>query len=534
MTEADFVRAVAAEPDDDTVRLAFADWLDEQGKSGRAQFVRVQVERARLDEFDPRQSELFAAEQRLLVEHADDIIGRFRGIDEDFRLRRGFVEMVQGTAELLADRLGELCSHTPIREIRLTGMTEAGLGAKLGALKELARVERVEINDLKGDRHELDETHALLDSPNWAKVRGITLVTGIRREGFLALLDRPAFAGLREIRLNGYEADSLVDALAERPNLPVESIAVHHNRMGECSLTNEGLQKLANTPHWARLRALDVGACPMGYDWAKYEDVLPRSGLRRLVLRAPGMNVGLAGDCNGVLRAASWGKVESFGFHNMLFDSKDLDRLRTHPSAGQLKSLHLTSSRMRGATLDVLFTSPGLSNLRRFVCDADCNSAVIASPEAAPMANLVELGMGMAGEASAAVGASPHLGRLRKLDGNTDKLAVAKAIATSAHLPALNWLSLGCGDRFSLDATTAEGLATNPALPNLALIEVYGGRWDETSLTPLLESRRPWVRLDTRRVADEALRQKARDRMMRAKVHQPPTDECRETDWYPE
>lgn len=533
MTEADFIRAVAAEPDDDTVRLAFADWLDEHGRPGRAQFVRVQVERARLDEFDPRQSELFAAEQRLLVEHADDIIGRFHGV-EDFRLRRGLVEMVQGTAALLAHELGEMCAQSPIREIRLTGMTESGLGAKLGALKELARIERLEINDLKGDRHELDETDALLKSKNWQKVRGITLVTGIRREGFLALLDRPAFAGLREIRLNGFEADSLVDAIAERPELPVELIAVHHNRMGECSLTNEGLQKLANTPHWARLRDLDVGACPMGYDWAKYEHVLPKSGLRRLVLRAPSMNVGLAGDCNGVLRAASWGKVESFGFHNMLFDSKNLEKLRNHPSAGQLKSLHVTSSRMRGATLDVLFTSPGLSNLRRFICDADCNSAVLASPEAAPMANLVELGMGMAGEAAAAVANSPHLGRLRKLDGNTDKLAVAKAIATSTHLPALNWLSLGCGDRFSFDPATAKALATNPALPNLGLIEVYGGKWDEKNLTPLLESARSWVRLDTRRVADEALKQKARERMMRAKVHQPPTDECRETDWYPD
>src|SRR5437016_6233790 len=79
----------------------------------------------------------------------------------------------------------------------------------------------------------------------------------------------PGFAGLREIHLNGLEADNLVDALAERPNLPVESIWVHHGHMGACSLTNAGLQKLANTPHWARLRDLDVGAVPMGYDWAE-------------------------------------------------------------------------------------------------------------------------------------------------------------------------------------------------------------------------------------------------------------------------
>jgi uncharacterized protein (TIGR02996 family) len=133
MTEADFVRAVTAEPDDDTVRLAFADWLDEQGKLGRAQFIRVQIERARLDEFDPRQSALMATELRLIAEHAADVIGEFYALP-DFRLRRGFVEMIQGPAHFFARGLEYCCGLAPIREIRLTGMTESGMGAKLGAV----------------------------------------------------------------------------------------------------------------------------------------------------------------------------------------------------------------------------------------------------------------------------------------------------------------------------------------------------------------------------------------------------------------
>lgn len=40
------LRAVLADPDDDTVRLAFADWLDEHGEHDRAAFVRVEVEMA--------------------------------------------------------------------------------------------------------------------------------------------------------------------------------------------------------------------------------------------------------------------------------------------------------------------------------------------------------------------------------------------------------------------------------------------------------------------------------------------------------
>jgi uncharacterized protein (TIGR02996 family) len=39
-----FIEAIAAEPADDTPRLAFADWLDEHGEGARAEFVRLQCE----------------------------------------------------------------------------------------------------------------------------------------------------------------------------------------------------------------------------------------------------------------------------------------------------------------------------------------------------------------------------------------------------------------------------------------------------------------------------------------------------------
>jgi uncharacterized protein (TIGR02996 family) len=41
-----FIRAICEQPDDDTVRLVFADWLDENGEGERAEFIRVQCELA--------------------------------------------------------------------------------------------------------------------------------------------------------------------------------------------------------------------------------------------------------------------------------------------------------------------------------------------------------------------------------------------------------------------------------------------------------------------------------------------------------
>ena len=47
MTEGEALRqAVIANPDDDTPRLVYADWLDENAQPERAAFIRAQVEAA--------------------------------------------------------------------------------------------------------------------------------------------------------------------------------------------------------------------------------------------------------------------------------------------------------------------------------------------------------------------------------------------------------------------------------------------------------------------------------------------------------
>src|SRR5690349_19170012 len=44
--------AIWEDPYDDSVRLVYADWLDENGQPERAEFIRVQIELARFDEWD--------------------------------------------------------------------------------------------------------------------------------------------------------------------------------------------------------------------------------------------------------------------------------------------------------------------------------------------------------------------------------------------------------------------------------------------------------------------------------------------------
>jgi uncharacterized protein (TIGR02996 family) len=61
-----FVRAIAANLEDDLPRLVYADWLDEHGEPERAAFIRVQIELARMPPDDPRRPSLIDRQAELV------------------------------------------------------------------------------------------------------------------------------------------------------------------------------------------------------------------------------------------------------------------------------------------------------------------------------------------------------------------------------------------------------------------------------------------------------------------------------------
>src|SRR4051794_32323007 len=66
-----FLSAIRANPDDDGVRLIYADWLEENGQPQRGEFLRVQIELARLAEDDPRREALADRQDELLAAHGE-------------------------------------------------------------------------------------------------------------------------------------------------------------------------------------------------------------------------------------------------------------------------------------------------------------------------------------------------------------------------------------------------------------------------------------------------------------------------------
>jgi uncharacterized protein (TIGR02996 family) len=99
-----FREAIREAPSDDAPRLAYADWLDEQGVTAgavHAEFIRVQVALARLPDDDPRRPGLERREQDLLEVHRDEWLAELPAWarQESCEFRRGFVGAASITAE---------------------------------------------------------------------------------------------------------------------------------------------------------------------------------------------------------------------------------------------------------------------------------------------------------------------------------------------------------------------------------------------------------------------------------------------------
>src|SRR5262245_37079412 len=52
--EEGLLQEIVTHPEDDAPRLVYADWLEDHGQPQRAEFIRLQIEVARIEEAEPR------------------------------------------------------------------------------------------------------------------------------------------------------------------------------------------------------------------------------------------------------------------------------------------------------------------------------------------------------------------------------------------------------------------------------------------------------------------------------------------------
>lgn len=121
-----FLKALLTQPDDDTLRLAMADWMEEHDQPERAEIIRVQVEMAcgfkdcaRRNELELRQRHLLFAYEREWTRPIADLLECKPGEWRAWVFRRGFVEYFHFPAVVIIRRGEQLARLTPVRELFL-------------------------------------------------------------------------------------------------------------------------------------------------------------------------------------------------------------------------------------------------------------------------------------------------------------------------------------------------------------------------------------------------------------------------------
>jgi uncharacterized protein (TIGR02996 family) len=236
MTEADFLAAVCAAPDDDAPRLAYADWAEAQGNSDRAELIRVQCALGHTDHtgadwyaLTPKLRGLYAAQRDALTASLPEWARK----EECDSLCRGFVEEVKVPAGRFVRRAEQLRRLGPLlRSVGLKSLhRSAGLLAESPALSQVS------------------ELHVNIDPINEEAVR---VLCGCAALTHLRVLDLSS-----NYRLGPAAARSL----AECPYLGGLS---ELNLSKDHALGPEGARALAGSPHLAGLRRLELGTRSLG------------------------------------------------------------------------------------------------------------------------------------------------------------------------------------------------------------------------------------------------------------------------------
>jgi uncharacterized protein (TIGR02996 family) len=119
MTQADFVRAICDEPDDDALRLVYADWLEDHGQAERAELIRVQCALA-ADDPPPDRAGLERRERELLRDFGAEWAAPIRHLVSSYEYRRGFIDEAHVEARTFAESHEELLTRAPLRRLHLT------------------------------------------------------------------------------------------------------------------------------------------------------------------------------------------------------------------------------------------------------------------------------------------------------------------------------------------------------------------------------------------------------------------------------
>jgi uncharacterized protein (TIGR02996 family) len=299
-----FVESIVECPDDDAPRLIFADWLDDAGQPERAEFIRLQVARAKLHPADPRVRASLRREAELLAHNEAAWLGPLAVLASRCRFHRGLVEEVTVTVQGFLRHGHEILRRAPVRRLQLRGtwelpslMEDAKLAARLADL--LGRIRVLDLN-----RAGLNEPAglALLNLPKLPQLEGLHLAqNALTPAGVAVLAESPVLASLRTLEFNtGTSRENLEALLSSRHLRRLENliltgtsqgdraVALLHAAkscarlrrlaLGHANLTPNGVAELVAAPAAGSLEWLDLSFNRLGPEGLRHLAHSPRLG----------------------------------------------------------------------------------------------------------------------------------------------------------------------------------------------------------------------------------------------------------------
>jgi uncharacterized protein (TIGR02996 family) len=128
-----FLRAICANPEDDTVRLVYADWLDENGDPDRAEFIRLQVA---VPDRPPAFDATYARIQELRRQHGAawrNELPRVGGVSLG-EFRRGFVNAITfQNGRFFVDLADRFLAEIPACDLRVLDVSMGHLPSVLAS-----------------------------------------------------------------------------------------------------------------------------------------------------------------------------------------------------------------------------------------------------------------------------------------------------------------------------------------------------------------------------------------------------------------
>jgi uncharacterized protein (TIGR02996 family) len=273
-TEAEWLAAILAAPDDVALRQVYGDWLQQRGDP-RGELVTAQC-RLHLGVPAQDRAALRQRERELLAEHELTWLAELGLEAGEGTFSCGMVEILRTTAERLRLHALRLSELTPVRGLRLERAAPplgpslrelrhlrflVARGVRLGdeVLADLARTDPFrELTRLEASRNRITDAGArsLASMPS---LRELTLLdvrdNRISAPGVRALAQSPHLAALGSLVLDHNPlGDAGVQALLSGPNLP----ALRHLSLVDARLGPQAARSLAAVPALGGLVSLDL------------------------------------------------------------------------------------------------------------------------------------------------------------------------------------------------------------------------------------------------------------------------------------